>query len=147
MDSPIVRSTPIRIKPNYTDEYKNHTRCKNCDRTANGIEDFTNIKTGSITKTCIKCRRSVYASVKRINRHKEKPLTLKDKVDLLGNMKNYLTYAQIELIKSDNPRLYSLLNAQHNYELRISQSMLNGDEEKKEEEKKDGEDSDGSISD
>jgi ribosomal protein L34E len=52
----------------YNKEYEEHMRCKNCNRKTNGIDDFKNIKTGNIVKTCINCRKSVYTSIKRSNK-------------------------------------------------------------------------------
>lgn len=55
----------------YNKEYEEHLRCKNCNRKTNGINDFKNIKTGNIVKTCLNCRKSVYTSIKKTNNIKK----------------------------------------------------------------------------
>ena len=58
----------------YTDEYKEHKRCPNCNLPTQGIEDYKNIKSGKITKTCKRCRHRVLKSYNL----KCKKLTKKD---------------------------------------------------------------------
>jgi endogenous inhibitor of DNA gyrase (YacG/DUF329 family) len=65
------------------DEYANHTRCPLCRKQTNGIEDYQNIRTKSITKSCAKCRKSVYASYKKNVRPKKQTITMKQQLVFL----------------------------------------------------------------
>jgi len=57
----------------YNKEYLEHTRCRGCNRKTSGAEDFKNIRSGKMTKTCKVCRSSVYASLKKKPRQKPPP--------------------------------------------------------------------------
>jgi hypothetical protein len=70
----------------YNEQYKNYLRCRNCNRSTNGINDFKNKKSGRITKTCINCRECVLKSVMKINLTKPKKITLKQKVKFLEEL-------------------------------------------------------------
>ena len=49
-------------------EYANYLRCKTCNRSTNGIKDFTSTINGRKLKTCKLCRRDVKkANHKRAN--------------------------------------------------------------------------------
>lgn len=74
----------------YNKEYKEYKRCKNCNRKTKGIEDFQNIRTKKITKTCIKCRTSVYKSIKNNPRKIIKPLTNKEKLSFYETLMSSL---------------------------------------------------------
>jgi hypothetical protein len=73
-EQPAVIETKDAI--DYNDEYKKHLRCPTCNRKSNGLDDFKSLKTGRKTKTCVKCRTSVYKSLKKIM---EKPEYIKKK--------------------------------------------------------------------
>jgi hypothetical protein len=70
----------------YNTEYKDYLRCRNCNRSTNGIDDFKNKKSGRITKTCINCRQSVLKSVMKINLTKPPKITLRQRVKLLEDL-------------------------------------------------------------
>ena len=74
-------------------DYILYKRCRNCNRQTEGIQDFKNLKTGKITKTCIKCRNSVIKSLqKRASEGKtKKKITMREKMEVLNNIikKNY----------------------------------------------------------
>ena len=55
----------------YNKEYKEHLRCPNCNRPTKGEEEYKNIRSNKITKTCIRCRTSVYKSFKKKPRKKK----------------------------------------------------------------------------
>lgn len=61
-DEKKTQNAPI----DYNAEYRMFMRCPTCNRKCDGIDDFRSIKTRRITKTCIKCRSSVYKSLKKI---------------------------------------------------------------------------------
>ena len=56
----------------YTQEYLEYKRCRNCRRPTKGEEDFMNIKTGSRTKTCNKCRARVLKSYDKMKKPTQK---------------------------------------------------------------------------
>lgn len=68
---------------NYNEEYDKHLRCPNCNKETVGIEDYKNIRTGAITKTCMKCREIVYRSYNKKIRIRKKKTTMREKVELL----------------------------------------------------------------
>jgi hypothetical protein len=76
----------------YTQEYLEYKRCRNCKRPTKGEEDFMNIKTGSRTKTCKRCRARVLKSYDKI----KKP-TQKEKLNALNKV---LGLIHIDVIKT-----------------------------------------------
>jgi hypothetical protein len=80
--------TKIKITKNetnidYNTEYIEYKRCRSCNRETRGIEDFKNIRSEKITKTCIICRKSVYASLKKKPRPKPiNKITMRKSIDL-----------------------------------------------------------------
>lgn len=73
-------------KVDYNKEYADYLRCKNCGRKTSGIDDYKNIKSGKLTKTCLMCRVSVYSSLKKHPHTIKKVFKLRDKVDSLLNL-------------------------------------------------------------
>jgi len=86
----------------YNKEYEDHLRCKNCNRKTNGIDDFKNIKTGNIVKTCLNCRISVYASLKKKTRLTKKKLTNKEKLECYTKLINALDK---DILKEANEKI------------------------------------------
>jgi hypothetical protein len=88
-------------------EYKEYLRCRNCNRaTPDGINDYRNRKTGSLTKTCIKCRNSVYRSLAK--KPRLKPTSQKDIMRILvkicnamsdDDLKSYISEQEVEMIR------------------------------------------------
>ena len=70
------RGRPVIYDGDYTEEYKNYTRCPMCKHVTCGEDDFRHLRTGKITRTCKRCRERVYSSIKRTmkpamsNKHK-----------------------------------------------------------------------------
>ena len=99
-----MENTPVKINENtdYTDEYKNYLRCPNCKKPTTGIEQFQNIRSGNITKTCFKCRDAIYTSYKKKPRLKKKTITMRDKMGLLRHLVNRLKEDdKSDIIKQD----------------------------------------------
>ena len=102
----------------YNKEYLDHLRCKNCNRKTNGIEDFKNIRSGNITKTCLGYRKSVYAALKKKPQQNNKTYTNRDKIMdlmlLLDEMDNKDRRSPIKSRKSPIKRntllIFKLLN-------------------------------------
>ena len=101
----------VKIETDYNQEYLDHLRCRNCNRKTKGIEDFKNIRSGNITKTCIGCRKSVYASLKKRPQQNNKTYTNRDKIMDLMLLLDEMDNKVIEeaLLKVENPRLKGIL--------------------------------------
>ena len=80
----------IDFVPNYTLEYENHTRCPNCNRKTTGIDDFKNIRSNNIVKTCLKCRKSVYNSLRKRPDRISARTNLKEKIKIYEERINKL---------------------------------------------------------
>jgi len=95
----------------YNKEYLDHLRCRTCNRPTKGIEDFKNIKSGKITKTCLNCRVSVYASVKKNPRVLKKKITNKEKLACFAKLIEPLNKEKIkDLAKNiDDDRFKAIL--------------------------------------
>ena len=93
----------------YNKEYKEHLRCPNCNRKTAGIDDYKNIRSGKITKTCAKCRASVYKSYRKIPRIKKKKITMKEKVELFNILIKDLDKLEVEKFIENNPTYENIL--------------------------------------
>lgn len=106
----------IIIKPDFTKEYENHTRCQNCNRKTQGIDDYKNIRTGTNTKTCLKCRKTVYKSLqkksniitKRTNQ-KDKITIYEERLKLYEKILKLINEKGIEKFKEENIELFKLM--------------------------------------
>lgn len=104
----IPETSPI----DYNKEYKEYKRCKCCNRVTKGEEDFKNIRSGKLTKTCITCRTSVYASLKKKPRPApKKKLTNKEKIICYMKLVEALdkTVLTETISKMDNEQINKLI--------------------------------------
>jgi hypothetical protein len=87
----------------YNEEYKEHKRCPNCNRKTAGIEDYKNIRSGNITRTCKKCRECVYKSFKKKPRFQKKKVTLKEIVGTFSDILEDMDKEQLKKIVEKHP--------------------------------------------
>src|SRR5438874_1418638 len=92
----------------FNTEYKEHKRCMNCNKPTNGIEDFKNIHTGKLTKTCKKCRENVYASFKKKPRNLTKPPKKDTQIYLLKQLIKKIDKDEINQIIDNDKELKCL---------------------------------------
>lgn len=88
----------------YTQEYLEYKRCKTCNRPTQGEEDFRNIKTGSRTKTCQRCRARVLKSYDKI----KKP-TQKQQLEALNKVISLIHQDVIKTAVKDDEKIMTLL--------------------------------------
>jgi hypothetical protein len=83
----IKKTMTLKVEDiDYNKEYKEHKRCPNCNRKTAGEEQYKNIRSNKLTKTCDKCRSAVYKSYRKKPRVKPKRLKMKDKIDILKSL-------------------------------------------------------------
>lgn len=90
----------IHLGKDYAEEYKNKLRCPTCNKKTKGEEDYKNIKTGKITKTCNTCRSRVYASYNKIREPTQKE-TIEGLLQIIKNVEK----TSLDKILDKNPDL------------------------------------------
>ncbi len=98
------------VNIDFNKEYEQHLRCPNCNRQANGIDDFRNIKTGRVVKTCIKCRKCVYKSVLKKPRPNRKPITNKERLATYKFLVGHIPADTLKNIRDNNPSYERIFN-------------------------------------
>lgn len=82
-------NNPDKFKKNkertidYMKEYAEWKRCPQCNKQTEGEEDYQNIRSGNTVKNCRHCRKKVLTAVKQLNSTLPKPITQRDKIELL----------------------------------------------------------------
>ena len=103
-------SGKLREEIDYNKEYSEFLRCPNCNRRTSGIDDFKNVKTGRIVKTCIRCRECVGKSLRKKPRIKVKAITNKERLEMC---KLFLTYLDADICKKiieEHPEAERVIN-------------------------------------
>ena len=96
----------------YNKEYKEYKRCLNCNSPTEGIEDYKNLRTGQLTKTCKKCRERVLISYNKKPRVAKKNPTNKEIIQALKTIIDQIDGDIItEIInKPDNKHIKKIYN-------------------------------------
>jgi len=90
----------IHLGKDYLEEYQSKLRCPSCNKKTKGEEDYKNIKTGKITKTCNICRSRVYSSYNKIREPTQKE-TIEGLLSIIKNVEK----TNLDKILNDNPDL------------------------------------------
>lgn len=81
-------------------------KCPSCNRKTSGPEEYKNIRSGNITKTCQRCRASVRESLGKTTR--KRPVTQREIFGIL--LKLYLGMNETMLASKLDPAEITLLN-------------------------------------
>lgn len=100
-----TKNTKKSVNIDYNKEFSDHLRCPNCSRKTTGVAEYKNIKSGKVTKTCKKCRDSVYKSLKKKPRIKHKPITQKETIAFYKTLIDTIPSEVLKLHITLNPEL------------------------------------------
>jgi len=105
-------------------EYAEHKRCPSCNKPTAGVDDYKNIRSGSITKTCVKCRESVYTSYKKKERITKRSMTKDDKLSLYHKLVKGIDKEVVLKTIAANPHLFKIWELLEDENIQPSENIL-----------------------